>query len=113
MTMHDSMQVMEDNLAMMKKDVEMMKDAGMRKKAMGTMNMHMTDMHHGMEAAKGHAKEKGDKGMQGSMEQMDKEMMMLMKGMGKTKKDPDAGIPMMEDSIMKMEKTMMQMKSMM
>tara|TARA_Y100001954_G_scaffold239591_1_gene316147 strand:- start:15942 stop:16400 length:459 start_codon:yes stop_codon:yes gene_type:complete len=113
-SMHDGMKMMKKNLDMMKMDVEMMKkEPANRKKHMGSMNKHMTEMHHGMEAVKGHAKKNHDKGMQNAMSQMDKDMMMLMKGMGKTKKDPNAGIPMMEDSLMKMEKNMMKMKKMM
>ena len=110
MTMHESMKVMEDNLNMMKMDVEMMKDPAKRKAAMGSMDKHMTAMHHGMGAVEGHAKKNHDKKMEASMKQMNKEMMITMKGMGKMKKDPDAAIAMMQNGNMKMEKTLKKMK---
>ncbi|CCH50212.1 hypothetical protein [Pseudodesulfovibrio piezophilus] len=113
MKMADSMKVMEDNLALMKKDVETMKDPAQRKAAMTSMNSHMTDLHHGMAAAEGHAKMTKNAHMEASMKQMNKEMMMTMKGMGMAKKDADKGIPMMMDSLNKMEKTLSTMKSMM
>lgn len=113
MSMHDSMQVIEDNLNMMKMDVEKMKDPANRKAAMGTMNKHMTDMHHGMTAIESHAKKNHDKDMQATMKQMNKEMMITMKGMGMMKKDPDAAIKMMEEGNAKMEKTLNKMKGMM
>ncbi len=110
MTMHESMKVMEDNLNMMKMDVETMKDPAKRKAAMGSMDKHMTAMHHGMVAVEGHAKKNHDKEMEASMKQMNKEMMITMKGMGKMKKDPDAAIAMMQNGNMKMEKTLKKMK---
>ncbi len=110
MSVHDGMQVVETNLNMMKTDVETMKDPAQRQAAMSAMNKHMTDMHHGMAAMEGHAKKNHDTGMEASMKQLNKEMMITMKGMGMMKKDPDAAIRMMEEGNMKMEKTLMQMK---
>ena len=110
MSIHESMKVMEDNLAQMKADVETMKDPAKRKAAMGEMNTHMTGMHHGMTGVETHAKKNQDKGMEASMKQLNKEMMITMKGMGVSKKDADKGIPMMMDGIMKMEKTIEKMK---
>lgn len=110
MSVHESMKVMEDNLHMMKKDVETMKDPAKRKAAMGSMNKHMTDMHHGMAGVEHHAKQNNDKHMQASMKQLNKEMMTTMKGMGVMKKDADKGIKMMNDGIHKMEKTIEKMK---
>ena len=72
--------------------------------------MLFRSMHHGMAAVEGHAKKNHNKDMQASMKQMNKDMMMLMKGMGMMKKAPDAAIKMMEDGNMKMEKTMKKMK---
>ena len=88
-----------------------MKDAAKRKEAMGSMDKHMTDMHHGMMAVEKHAKDSGNKGMQDSMKQINKDMMMVMKAMGKMKKDPDAAISMMQNGNMKMEKILKKMKS--
>lgn len=113
MSVHESMKVMEDNLHMMKMDVETMKDPAKRKAAMGSMNKHMTDMHHGMTGVEAHAKKNHDKHMEGSMKQLNKEMMITMKGMGVAKKDADKGITMMMDGIKKMEKTIEKMKAMM
>lgn len=110
MSVHESMKVMEDNLALMKQDVETMKDETQRKAAMGAMNKHMTDMHHGMEGVKADAKKNHNAKMEAFLKQLDKEMMITMKGMGVTKKDADKGIPMMMDGINKMEKTMEKMK---
>ncbi|QJB58455.1 hypothetical protein [Pseudodesulfovibrio sp. zrk46] len=112
MSVHESMKVMEDNLALMKADVETMKDPAKRKAAMGAMNKHMNDMHHGMAGVEAHAKKNHDKHMEASMKQLNKEMMITMKGMGVTKKDADKGIPMMMDGIHKMENTIQKMKSM-
>lgn len=112
-TMQDGMKTMNDNLDMMKKDVEMMKDPAMRSHAMDAMNTHMTDMHHGMATVEGHAKQKGDTAMQNAMKQMNKDMMTVMKGMGVSRKAPDKGIPMMEDGLREMEKTMTMMQGMM
>jgi hypothetical protein len=111
MSVHDGMRIVEDNLNMMKADVETMKDPARRQEAMSAMNKHMTDMHHGMAAMEGHAKKNHDTGMEASMKQMNKEMMITMKGMGMMKKDPDAAIRMMEEGNMKMEKTLMTIKS--
>jgi hypothetical protein len=111
MSVHDGMQVVEKNLNMMKADVETMKDPAQRQEAMSAMNKHMTDMHHGMAAMEGHAKKNHDTEMEASMKQMNKEMMITMKGMGMMKKDPDAAIKMMEEGNMKMEKTLMTIKS--
>lgn len=113
MSVHESMKVMEDNLALMKKDVDTMKDASQRKAAMGAMKKHMTDMHHGMAGVEAHTKMNHDAKMEASMKQLNKEMMITMKGMGLTKKDADKGIPMMMDGINKMEQTVKKMKSMM
>ncbi|MFH1913557.1 MAG: hypothetical protein ABIK45_04720 [Pseudomonadota bacterium] len=112
-TLESGMKTMTDNLNMMKKDVEMMKDPAMRSHAMDAMNTHMTDMHHGMASAEGHAKQTGDAAMQNAMTQMNKDMMTVMKGMGMSKKDPDKGIPMMEQGLEKLEKTMTMMQGMM
>jgi hypothetical protein len=111
--MGNGMKTMNDSLSMMKKDVEMMKDPAMRGHAMDAMNTHMTDMHHGMATIEGHAKQKGDTAMQNAMTQMNKDMMTVMKAMGMSKKDPDKGIPMMEDGLKRMEKTMTMMQGMM
>ena len=113
MNIHESMKVMEDNLHMMKMDVETMKDPAKRKAAMGSMNKHMTDMHHGMAGVEAHAKKNHDKHMETSMKQINKDMMTTMKGMGVAKKNADKGIPMMMDGIRKMEKTIEKMKGMM
>lgn len=110
MGLHESMKVMEDNLHMMKKDVEAMKDPANRKAAMGSMDKHMTDMHHGMAGVEHHAKANHDKHMEASMKQLNKEMMTTMKGMGVMKKDAGKGIKMMMDGINKMEKTIGMMK---
>ncbi|WP_319583514.1 hypothetical protein [uncultured Pseudodesulfovibrio sp.] len=111
MSMHESMKAVDDNLAMMKMDVETMKDATKRKAAMDSMNQHMTDMHHGMAGMEAHAKKNNNGEMEGLLKQLNKEMMITMKGMGMTKKDADKGIPMMMDGINKMEKTTAKMKS--
>ncbi len=110
MSVHDSMQVIEKNLNMMKMDVETMKDPAKRMDAMKTMNGHMTDMHHGMAGVEAHAKKNHDAAMEADMKQMNKDMMMTMKGMGMMKKDPDAAIKMMEDGNMKMEQTLNKLK---
>lgn len=110
MTAHESMKVIEDNLAMMKQDVETMKDESQRKAAMGAMNKHMTDMHHGMAGVEADAKKNHNGKMEAFLKQLNKEMMITMKGMGVTKKDADKGIPMMMDGINKMEKTVEKMK---
>lgn len=112
MNVHQSLKVMEDNLHMMKMDVETMKDPAKRKDAMGSMNKHMTDMHHGMAGVEAHAKKNHDKHMEASMKQINKDMMTTMKGMGVAKKNADKGIPMMMDGIHKMEKTIEKMKGM-
>jgi hypothetical protein len=110
MNMHDSMKVVEDNLALMKKDVNAMKDEGRRKAAMEAMNKHMTEMHHGMAGVEAHAKKNHDAKMEALMKQLNKDMMITMKGMGVTKKNADKGIPMMMDGINRMEKTTAKMK---
>ncbi|QGY41449.1 hypothetical protein GM415_15435 [Pseudodesulfovibrio cashew] len=112
MSMQDSMKVINDNIAMMKADVETMKDAGQRKAAMGAMNKHMTNMHHGMAGVEAHAKANHDTMMEDSMKQLNKDMMVTMKGMGMMKKDADKGISMMEEGIAKMEKAMHSVKGM-
>ena len=111
MSMSESMKVLEDNLALMKQDVETMKDEGRRKAAMDAMNKHMTDMHHGMAGVEAQAKMSQNGKMDALLKQLDKEMMITMKGMGVAKKDADKGIPMMMDGIDKMEKTTAKMKS--
>ncbi|EGB15141.1 hypothetical protein DND132_1935 [Pseudodesulfovibrio mercurii] len=111
MTVQQSIKVMEDNLALMKQDVETMKDETRRDAAMGAMNTHMTDMHHGMAGVEAHAKMSQNSKMDALLKQLDKEMMITMKGMGVAKKDADKGIPMMMDGINKMEKTTAKMKS--
>ena len=110
MNVHESMKAMEDNLALMKQDVQTMKDEGQRKAAMDAMNKHMTDMHHGMAGVEAHAKKNNDAKLEALMKQLNKEMMITMKGMGVAKKDAAQGIPMMLDGIGKMEKTTAQMK---
>jgi len=110
MSLHESMKVTEDNLALMKQDVERMKDDGQRKDAMDAMNQHMTAMHHGMAGVKADAQKNHNGKMEALLQQLDKEMMTTMKGMGVTKQDPDKGIPMMMDGINKMGKTVEQMK---
>lgn len=111
MSVHQSMKVMDENLQMMKKDVEAMKAPAQRKAAMSDMKKHMTDMHHGMAGVEAHAKKNHDTGMEASLKQLNKEMMITMKGMGVFKKNPDQGIPMMMEGIEKMEKTVGKMKS--
>lgn len=110
MSVHESMKVMEDNLALMKQDVNTMKDASQRKAAMGAMKKHMTDMHHGMAGVEAHAKMNHNAKMEASMKQLNKDMMITMKGMGVMKKDADKGIPMMMEGIEKMEATVAKMK---
>jgi hypothetical protein len=102
----EAMQAMQHNLELMKQDVAAMRDPAGRDKAMADMNGHMTDMHHAMAAMDGHAKHNGDTAMQASMKQLNKDMMTVMKGMGAYKKSPEAGIPMMEDGLNRMDSTM-------
>jgi hypothetical protein len=112
-SMHDNMQVMHENLQLMKQDVQKMKDPAAREAAMQSMNKHMMSMHHGMSGVEKQVKESGNAAMQKSMKKMNMDMMTTMKGMGMMKKDADAAIPMMMDSLEKMESTMNTMQGMM
>lgn len=102
----EAMQAMQHNLELMKQDVAAMRDPAGRDKAMADMDGHMNDMHHAMAAMDGHAKHNGDTAMQAAMKQLNKDMMAVMKGMGAYKKSPEAGIPMMEDGLNRMDATM-------
>lgn len=112
-TLEGGMKTMADNLDLMKKDVEMMKAPAMRDQAMAAMNTHMTDMHHGMAAVEAHAGNTGDTALQDAMKRLNSEMMDVMKAMGMTKRNPDAGIPMLEEGLGKLDKTMTMMQGMM
>jgi len=112
-SMESGMKTMADNLALMKQDVEKMKDPATRDQAMEAMNTHMTDMHHGMAAVEAHAGHGGDTAMQDAMKQFNSEMMDVMKAMGMSKRNPDQGIPMLEQGLGRLEKTMTMMQGMM